>query len=99
MSNAHEHQFDVLVIGSGEGGKYLAWHLARSGFRTAGPSGSHCWGSGPTVANRRSLVIRSTRLRRVRKLLTQVAQGAYYSVLRALRNGVKTVLNSVGPCV
>jgi len=29
-----EH-FDVLVLGSGEGGKYLAWHMAKSGYRTA----------------------------------------------------------------
>jgi pyruvate/2-oxoglutarate dehydrogenase complex dihydrolipoamide dehydrogenase (E3) component len=28
-------QFDMLVLGSGEGGKYLAWHLARSGQRVA----------------------------------------------------------------
>ena len=27
--------YENLIIGSGEGGKYLAWHLARSGFRTA----------------------------------------------------------------
>jgi pyruvate/2-oxoglutarate dehydrogenase complex dihydrolipoamide dehydrogenase (E3) component len=27
--------YDALVLGSGEGGKYLAWHLARSGQRTA----------------------------------------------------------------
>ena len=27
--------YDNLVIGSGEGGKYLAWHLARLGQRTA----------------------------------------------------------------
>ncbi len=27
-------RYDDLVIGSGEGGKYLAWHLARSGRRT-----------------------------------------------------------------
>jgi pyruvate/2-oxoglutarate dehydrogenase complex dihydrolipoamide dehydrogenase (E3) component len=28
-------RFDALILGSGEGGKYLAWHLARSGRRTA----------------------------------------------------------------
>ena len=25
----------MLILGSGEGGKYLAWHMARSGHRTA----------------------------------------------------------------
>ena len=29
-----EH-YEMLVFGSGEGGKYLAWHMARSGHRTA----------------------------------------------------------------
>ena len=28
-----EH-FEILVLGSGEGGKYLAWHMAKSGHRT-----------------------------------------------------------------
>ena len=28
-------QYDAVVIGSGEGGKYLAWHLAKAGQRTA----------------------------------------------------------------
>jgi len=28
-------QFDILVIGSGESGKYLAWTLAKTGHRTA----------------------------------------------------------------
>jgi pyruvate/2-oxoglutarate dehydrogenase complex dihydrolipoamide dehydrogenase (E3) component len=28
-------QYDCLVLGSGNGGMYLAWHLARSGKRTA----------------------------------------------------------------
>jgi pyruvate/2-oxoglutarate dehydrogenase complex dihydrolipoamide dehydrogenase (E3) component len=27
-------RYDVVVIGSGEGGKYLAWHLAKAGQRT-----------------------------------------------------------------
>ena len=29
-----EH-YDVLILGSGEGGKFLAWHTARQGHRTA----------------------------------------------------------------
>ena len=29
-----EH-FEMLILGSGEGGKYLAWHIAKSGHRTA----------------------------------------------------------------
>ena len=28
-------RYDAVVIGSGEGGKYLAWHLAKAGQRTA----------------------------------------------------------------
>ncbi len=28
-------RYDVLVLGSGEGGKFLAWHMARSGRRAA----------------------------------------------------------------
>jgi pyruvate/2-oxoglutarate dehydrogenase complex dihydrolipoamide dehydrogenase (E3) component len=28
-------RFDILVLGSGEGGKYLAWHMAQAGYRTA----------------------------------------------------------------
>ena len=29
-----EH-FEILILGSGEGGKFLAWHMAKSGHRTA----------------------------------------------------------------
>jgi hypothetical protein len=28
-------QVEVLILGSGEGGKKMAWHMARSGRRTA----------------------------------------------------------------
>src|SRR5437667_10479507 len=35
MSAGRTEHFDILVLGSGEGGKYLAWYMARSGYRTA----------------------------------------------------------------
>jgi pyruvate/2-oxoglutarate dehydrogenase complex dihydrolipoamide dehydrogenase (E3) component len=38
-----------LVIGSGEGGKYLAWHLAQSGQRTAVVERRWVGGSCPNV--------------------------------------------------
>jgi pyruvate/2-oxoglutarate dehydrogenase complex dihydrolipoamide dehydrogenase (E3) component len=34
MTSAPE-RYEVLVLGSGEGGKYLAWHMAKAGHRTA----------------------------------------------------------------
>jgi pyruvate/2-oxoglutarate dehydrogenase complex dihydrolipoamide dehydrogenase (E3) component len=32
---ADPERFDLLILGSGEGGKYLAWHMARAGQRVA----------------------------------------------------------------
>jgi pyruvate/2-oxoglutarate dehydrogenase complex dihydrolipoamide dehydrogenase (E3) component len=32
---AQPERCDILVLGSGEGGKYLAWHMAHAGSRTA----------------------------------------------------------------
>jgi pyruvate/2-oxoglutarate dehydrogenase complex dihydrolipoamide dehydrogenase (E3) component len=43
-------QFDVLVLGSGQGGKQLAWHMARSGRRTAVVERRWVGGSCPAVA-------------------------------------------------
>src|SRR5881296_2974196 len=42
-------RFEVLVLGSGEGGKLLAWHLARSGRRTAVVERQWIGGSCPNV--------------------------------------------------
>jgi pyruvate/2-oxoglutarate dehydrogenase complex dihydrolipoamide dehydrogenase (E3) component len=42
-------RYDVLILGSGEGGKYLAWHLASSGRRTAVVERKWIGGSCPNV--------------------------------------------------
>jgi len=34
MTSHGVERVDVLVLGSGEGGKYLAWHMAKAGHRT-----------------------------------------------------------------
>jgi pyruvate/2-oxoglutarate dehydrogenase complex dihydrolipoamide dehydrogenase (E3) component len=43
-------RFDVLVLGSGFGGKLLAWHMARSGRRTAVVERRWIGGSCPNIA-------------------------------------------------
>jgi len=43
-------RFDTLVLGSGQGGKLLAWHLARSGRRVAVVERRWVGGSCPAVA-------------------------------------------------
>jgi pyruvate/2-oxoglutarate dehydrogenase complex dihydrolipoamide dehydrogenase (E3) component len=35
MTMPQTERYDMLVLGSGEGGKFLAWHMAKSGHRTA----------------------------------------------------------------
>jgi pyruvate/2-oxoglutarate dehydrogenase complex dihydrolipoamide dehydrogenase (E3) component len=47
--SAPEH-FETLILGSGQGGKLLAWHLARSGRRTAVVERRWIGGSCPNVA-------------------------------------------------
>jgi pyruvate/2-oxoglutarate dehydrogenase complex dihydrolipoamide dehydrogenase (E3) component len=48
MSNPE--QFDTLILGSGQGGKLLAWHLARSGQKVAVVERRWVGGSCPAVA-------------------------------------------------
>lgn len=43
-----EH-YDSLIVGSGEGGKYLAWHLAKAGQRTAVVERKYIGGSCPNT--------------------------------------------------
>lgn len=42
--------YDILVIGSGEAGKYLAWTLAKAGNRTAVVERKYIGGSCPNIA-------------------------------------------------
>src|SRR5580698_5232108 len=48
MSNSE--QFDILILGSGQGGKLLAWHMAQTGQRTAVVERRWVGGSCPNVA-------------------------------------------------
>jgi len=43
-------RFDVLVLGSGTGGKLIAWHMARLGQRTAVVERQWIGGSCPNIA-------------------------------------------------
>jgi pyruvate/2-oxoglutarate dehydrogenase complex dihydrolipoamide dehydrogenase (E3) component len=43
-------QLDVLVLGSGIGGKLIAWHMAQSGRRTAVVERRWVGGSCPNIA-------------------------------------------------
>src|ERR1700726_4206716 len=47
---SHPEQFEILILGSGEGGKLLAWHMARSGRRTAVVERKWIGGSCPNIA-------------------------------------------------
>ena len=47
-------RYEVLVLGSGEGGKYLAWHMAKSGNRTAVVERKWIGGSCPNINSKAS---------------------------------------------
>ena len=46
---AEPERYDAVVLGSGEGGKYLAWHLAQSGQRVAVVERRWIGGSCPNI--------------------------------------------------
>src|SRR6202045_3885644 len=45
----HPERIETLVLGSGNGGMYLAWHMARSGRRTAVVERRWIGGSCPNI--------------------------------------------------
>jgi pyruvate/2-oxoglutarate dehydrogenase complex dihydrolipoamide dehydrogenase (E3) component len=47
---AEPEKYEILILGSGEGGKLLAWHLAQSGRRTAVVERRWIGGSCPNIA-------------------------------------------------
>src|SRR4029077_460142 len=47
---AQTEQLEVLVLGSGTGGKLIAWHMAQSGRRTAVVERRWVGGSCPNIA-------------------------------------------------
>lgn len=47
---AQPEHYDILVLGSGAGGKLTAWHMAQSGLRTAAVERRWVGGSCPNVA-------------------------------------------------
>jgi pyruvate/2-oxoglutarate dehydrogenase complex dihydrolipoamide dehydrogenase (E3) component len=51
---AQPEQFDIVVLGSGEAGKYLAWHMAHAGYRTAVVERKLIGGSCPNTKTCRS---------------------------------------------
>jgi pyruvate/2-oxoglutarate dehydrogenase complex dihydrolipoamide dehydrogenase (E3) component len=49
MNMAQPELYEVLILGSGEGGKYLAWHQAKLGRRTAVVERKWIGGSCPNI--------------------------------------------------
>jgi len=43
-------EYDLLVLGSGEAGKYIAWTLAKKGMKTAVIERKYIGGSCPNIA-------------------------------------------------
>ena len=50
MEAVDEQEYDLVVLGSGEGGKYLAWTLAKQGKRVAVVERKYIGGSCPNIA-------------------------------------------------
>src|SRR5260370_16973621 len=49
-TTSQPEEYDLLVLGSGEAGKYIAWTLARKGMKTAIIERKYIGGSCPNIA-------------------------------------------------
>src|SRR5882724_12042535 len=49
-TTSQPEEYDLLVLGSGEAGKYIAWTLARKGMKTAVIERKYIGGSCPNIA-------------------------------------------------
>src|ERR1700742_1400965 len=49
MMSENEH-YEILVIGSGESGKWMTWTMAQAGYRTAVVERKYIGGSCPNIA-------------------------------------------------
>ena len=48
--NATSSEYDFVVLGTGEGAKYIAWTLAKEGHRVASIERKYIGGSCPNIA-------------------------------------------------
>ncbi|KAL2062453.1 hypothetical protein VTL71DRAFT_6719 [Oculimacula yallundae] len=79
MSSTNANHFDVLVLGSGEAGKYIAWTLAsQGGKRCAVIERRWLGGSCPTIA-----CLPSKNVVHTANVIYEVSQGQSYSILNA----------------
>ncbi len=49
---SHPEEYDVVVLGSGEAGKYLAWTLAKKGMRVVVIERKYIGAPVPTIIER-----------------------------------------------
>lgn len=79
MASADPNHFDVLVLGSGEAGKYIAWTLAsQAGKRCAVIERRWLGGSCPTIA-----CLPSKNVVHTANVIHEASQGQFYGILNS----------------
>jgi pyruvate/2-oxoglutarate dehydrogenase complex dihydrolipoamide dehydrogenase (E3) component len=88
MMSTADH-YDVLVIGSGEAGKYLAWTLSKDGHRTALVERKLVGGSCPNVA-----CLPSKNIIHAAKVASYAARAASFGVFGAEASELMAVVQT-----